>query len=436
MPTTNSTFPQKKQFLKLAILLIISLLVTPNIHAQVADMDYARQAIDTLCSPSMHGRGYVQEGDRKAANYLAAEFKRLGLKSFNKGTYFQHFSINVQTFPNKMDVQLNGKQQLAAGADFLIHPTSKGITGNYKVKSISEKCVTNEKKWEKLLKKDYKNKVVLFNFDKNDKALKEKVATFQEKCPATAYLHVEPKKLTWHISPVVNETTELILLQKSLPKKIKSIDLTIDSEYLTDYQTQNVIAYIEGTTQPDSFYVFTAHYDHIGRLGANAYIPGANDNAGGTAMLLNMAAYYQKNPPKYSIAFMAFGAEEVGLVGSLFYVDNAYFPLDKIKFLWNLDLVGTGDEGITLVNARQLERAFQTVASINERENYLVNIKKRGEARNSDHWPFYNKGVPSFFIYARGGIQAYHDIYDRAETLPLTEFNDIMQLMIDFVEEY
>ena len=226
------------------------------------------------------------------------------------------------------------------------------------------------------------------------------------------------------------------MLGNTLPKKVKNIRIDIDSEYLTNYKTQNVIAYIEGSEQPDSFYLFTAHYDHIGRLGADVYIPGANDNAGGTAMLLNMAAYYQKNPPKYSIVFMAFSAEEVGLLGSLFYVENSFFPLNKIKFLWNLDLVGTGDEGITLVNARQFDRAFQTVADINEREQYLVDIKKRGEARNSDHWPFYNKGVPSFFIYARGGIQAYHDIYDKAETLPLTEFDDIMHLMIDFVDEY
>jgi aminopeptidase YwaD len=64
----------------------------------------------------------------------------------------------------------------------------------------------------------------------------------------------------------------------------------------------------------------------------------------------------------------------------------------------------------------------------------LKQIKIRGEACNSDHCLFHQKGVPCFFIYTLGGIQAYHDIYDRAETLPLTEYEDYFKLLVSFIK--
>ena len=69
-------------------------------------------------------------------------------------------------------------------------------------------------------------------------------------------------------------------------------------------------------------------------LGSDAIFYGANDNASGTAMILNFAKHYSnpKNKPKYSIMFIAFGAEEIGLIGSKHYSNNPYFPLEKMKF--------------------------------------------------------------------------------------------------------
>ena len=66
----------------------------------------------------------------------------------------------------------------------------------------------------------------------------------------------------------------------------------------------------------------------------------------------------------------------------------------------------------------------------------MAKVKKRGKAAISDHYPFSEAGVPCFYIYTMGGIQAYHDVYDVAETLPLTEFEDIFRLLTDFVATY
>ena len=88
-------------------------------------------------------------------------------------------------------------------------------------------------------------------------------------------------------------------------------------------------------------------------MGKDVYFPGANDNASGVAMLLNLANYYSKkeNQPKCSIAFIAFAGEEAGLLGSKYFSEHPLIPLNKMKFLVNLDLLGTGDEGMMVVNA-------------------------------------------------------------------------------------
>lgn len=136
------------------------------------------------------------------------------------------------------------------------------------------------------------------------------------------------------------------------------------------------------------------------------------------------------------MVFIFFGAEEAGLVGSKFYTDNPVFPLEEIKFLINIDLAGTGEEGITVVNGSVFENEFSKLKELNETKKYLAQVKVRGKAANSDHYYFTEKGVPAFFIYTMGGIKAYHDVYDKPETLPLTEFQDLFRLLTDFVKTF
>src|SRR4030095_9120627 len=108
----------------------------------------------------------------------------------------------------------------------------------------------------------------------------------------------------------------------------------------------NVLGMVPGTLYPDSFIVFTAHYDHLGRMGKKALFPGANDNASGSAMIIDLARYYAQpaNRPKCSLLFIAFAGEEAGLIGSRYYTENPILPLEQIKFLINLDLMGNGEE--------------------------------------------------------------------------------------------
>jgi Zn-dependent M28 family amino/carboxypeptidase len=153
-------------------------------------------------------------------------------------------------------------------------------------------------------------------------------------------------------------------------------------------------------------------------------------------MLLSLAKYYKENPHKYSIVFIALGAEEMGILGAKYYVKNPLFDLDRIRFLVNFDMAGTGDEGIKVVNGTVFRKEFDLLNELNKQNNYIHSVNIRGESCNSDHCMFYRQGVPSFFIYTMGGIQAYHDIYDRFETLPFTAFEGYSELMINFFDTF
>jgi Zn-dependent M28 family amino/carboxypeptidase len=138
-------------------------------------------------------------------------------------------------------------------------------------------------------------------------------------------------------------------------------------------------------------------------FGQSTIFPGANDNASGVADDVGYEANYFKNyPPKYSVAFIAFTGEEIGLLGSYFYTQNPLFPLNQISLLLNLDLMGTGDKGMTAVNATEFKDEFLMLQNINADSNYLVTVNSRGKAQKQRSLLFTEAGVKSFFFYLMG----------------------------------
>jgi aminopeptidase YwaD len=358
------------------------------------DMPYARHLVDTLTSPAFWGRGYTKNGMAKAADFIELEFKKAGLQPFN-GKFQQGYTYPANTFPGKMEVSVNGKQ-LTPGVDFIVGPESRGV-----------KASGNLVKQDSIHFIDSKNRIEVILRD----------------------------KLTWSVLNEVAAYTRIEILKKSIVKNPSNISVDIENKFVPKFKAANVCGFVKGKEQPDSLLVIAAHYDHLGGMGDATYFPGANDNASGVALLIELAKHYASNPLQYSVAFIAFGGEEAGLRGSEYFVQNPLFPIQKIRFLTNLDLTGTGEEGITAVNASVFKQEFSLLNEINTRKIYLIKIKSRGKAANSDHYWFTERGVPSFFIYAMGGIQAYHDVFDRADTLPLTEFADLFRIIVDFQAE-
>lgn len=414
------------------------------------DKVYARKIVDTLASPTMHGRGYVSNGDVLAANYISNEYKSFGLTSFEKtGSYFQEFAFPVNTFPGRVEMtfhyQDGTKEKCEPGDKFMVRSSSPSIKGHFKVVRLDSSIAHSRTKWDAFTATDHKKVFVLVDTaGVKDKQELQRMTNFV-RYPVNVKGILLPTKLEhiegsdncsklppWDFS-MVQSTVPVIEIDPTLARATE-IDVRIGAKFLKSYTSRNVIGYIQGSEQPDSFIVYTAHYDHLGQMGKTVYFPGANDNASGIAMLLNLAKYYSmpEHKPKYSIAFMAFSAEEVGLIGSNYYTQHPLFPLARIRFLINMDILGTGDEGITVVNATLYNREFVKLKAINDTNHYLPLVKPRGKAAISDHHFFTEKGVPCFYMYTLGGIKAYHDTCDRRETLPLTEFDDLFRLIRDF----
>jgi aminopeptidase YwaD len=414
------------------------------------DKKYAHQIIDTLASPSMHGRGYVFGGDKIAAKYIADQFRGFGLLSLEKsGSYYQEFSFPVNTFPGKVEMTFykkdGQKEKCFPGANFLVRPESPSVKGHFAVVVLDSAIIYDPSKFENFKKLVLKKSFVLV--DTTGVRTKEKLnyMTNFVKYPTGVKGILLPLKhneiegaggcsklLPWDFS-MMQSTTPIIEMDER-HADITAIDICVEAKFLKKYNSQNVIGSIRGSVYPDSFVVFTAHYDHLGHMGRDVYFPGANDNASGVAMLLSLAKYYSQaeHKPRCTMVFMAFGAEEVGLLGSRYYTSHPFFPLRAIRFLINMDILGTGDEGIMVVNATINGPEFKKMQWLNDSAHYLPAVKPRGKAAISDHYFFTEARVPCFYIYTLGGIKAYHDTCDRRETLPLTEFEDLFSLLRDF----
>ncbi len=392
------------------------------------NIDYVKSMIDTLASPAFYGRGYVNNGDKIASAFIVKQLKKDKL-SFFTSDGLQQFHLNVNTFPGKMDFSINGEMK-TPGIDYLVLPEAPTLSKTCHVMVLDEKTLSTPELVEKFNNKNLSKMALVvdtgFKDVKNKKLLESPLIIL-----------VKDKGFTWDVSNFQSKRkcAEMLITRNALPEKIKKVSLNIEARQLNDYQTQNVVGYIPGKVCPDSFLVFSAHYDHLGVMGNNAYFPGANDNASGTAMLLDLAAHFSKpeNQPDYTMVFIFFAGEEAGLLGSDYYTGHPLFSLKKIKFLLNIDMVGTGSDGIKVVNGSVFKPEFERLKALNDKGGYLKAVSPRGEAANSDHYFFYEKGVKCFFIYTLGNeYKEYHSVNDKAAGLPLTKYSELFRLICDF----
>jgi aminopeptidase YwaD len=375
--------------IKLTLLLLL-LFSSKLLLAQ--DEAYARKIVDTLSSRHFWGRGYTKHGVQKAEKYLTAQFKSIGLKPMDGKSFSQPFSYSVNTYPGKMDVAING-ETLIPGQDFIVSPESRGIKKTMPLKQQDSTHFV-----------DIANRVMV----------------------------VKEGKLTWSAEQKSKDYTVIEVNKNLFKPKPTSISINIKSKPVANFKTANICGVVKGTLKPDSVIVYTAHYDHLGGMGRKTFFPGANDNASGVAQVLSLAKYYAAHPQPYTMAFILFSGEEIGLLGSKYFTENPLIPLKNIRFLVNLDLEGTGGDGVTVVNATVYPGEFNILKRINNKYDLLAKVNPRGEAANSDHYFFSKNDVPAFYIYTLGGIKAYHDIYDISATLPMNKYNDIFTLLLKF----
>jgi len=373
------------------------------------------KTIDTLCSPIFHGRGPTFQGDQITAQYLNTLFADAD------SVYLQRFTYPINTFPSINTLQIH-HHNLKIGYDYIAKASSPSIKGKYSFlhfPTSAKKIFTHEVK-----QKSY----CVFLHDSLRHKL-DSLLPFMKSCKGVFY---ESENLLSSMSRKLDETPTFEILDKKFIHKDSHLKINFDSVLDSNYNSYNVIAEIKGQN-PDSVIIVCAHYDHLGHLDKNTIIVGANDNASGVSMMLELYYYFKQIKPLYTIRFIAFAAEECGLIGSKFYVQN--LKINNIKYVINLDLMGAGSKGLTMVNAVDNKFLYERLLFVNQKYKFIETIKQRPNAPNSDHYPFSMVGIPAVFLYANGDVGGYHDVEDIPSKLEKGHFLALFSLLVGLIDK-
>ena len=403
-------------------------------QASAQDLAHYKQVVKALSSAKYQGRGYAEDGANKAGKYLAKQFEKAGVDE----VVCQPFKLNINTFPGKMRFEVDG-ERLTPGVDFTLREFSPGAKGTYKLYYIDTLNYNPEKIFADLAKPENKDAFVVCDFWFTYKHSADfRRLQSKEGCSNAGLIYTwnEPLKFYKAYGERVVEKP-LLWVTTTFPKDAKTITLDIENEFLTDYECFNVIAKVEGKRH-DQCYVFTAHYDHLGKLGKKVYYAGAHDNASGTAAVVTLAAHYAKQQPEYDMYFIAFGGEDAYLRGSEWYAEHPMAPLSQIRYLFNLDMIGDNNPMEYCEVSPEGERGFQLLESINNEKRYFTALDRGELAGNSDHYPFAQRNVPCIFLENKDGdaFPYYHTTFDTWENAIFDRYEPLFKLLVDFVEKY
>lgn len=209
---------------------------------------------------------------------------------------------------------------------------------------------------------------------------------------------------------------------------------------------RNVIAVLPGKGDLASEYVVVgAHYDHVGMGGVGSLAPGtmavhngADDNGSGTVCLLEASRQLKERlaqtPKHRTLVFMAFTAEELGLLGSAHYVRNPRFPLEQTVAMVNMDMVGRLADNVLTVYGTGTAKDFdQLIESTNERYHFELDKSPEGMGP-SDHQSFFEKKIPVFHFFT-GLHGEYHRPSDDFDKINVTGMVRITDMVTDVVSQ-
>lgn len=414
--------------------LFIILLALVSLQLCGQDLAHYKQVIKKLSSSKYQGRGYAKNGANKAGKYLVKEFASEGVDK----VICQYFKLDINTFPGKMKLWADG-EELTPGVDYSMREYSPGVHGEFPVYHVDTANYDPEKMFEDLAKPEYANCLVACEFWFTYRHGKD-FSRLQKagECTNAGLIYTWPAPIKFFKAyghrvvdkPIIWMTPEAV-------EGIRTVKADIDNKFLKDYECFNVIAKVFGRSH-DSCYVFTAHYDHLGNLGKKVYYPGANDNASGTAAIVTLAEYYVLNQPDYDMYFIAFSGEDANLRGSEYFAKHPVVPLEQIKYLFNIDMIGDNNPIQYCEVSDEGMRGYKLFEQINDEKHYFKSLNRGDLAANSDHYPFASRHVPCIFLENQEGdaFPYYHTIYDTYETVRFESYEPVFQLIRDFVERY
>ena len=428
--------------------------------------------VATLASDAFQGRMPFTEGEEKTISYLKNAFQDMGLEPGNGESYFQEVPlVEIEAIPDeRVTIKGNGQSLSMEHVKDYVALTRR-VTDKVEVKDselvfAGFGIVAPEYEWNDYAGIDWEGKtaVVLVNdpgFGSDDSTFfkgntmtyygrwtykyeeaarqgADGVLVVHNTAPAgypwgvvqngwtgaNLYLQSENNNMDrcafegWITQAVAQQLFEMAGIENALGNARKpgfkpvplnmTLSMTLENTYESS-TSQNVIAKVTGSTRPDEYIIYTAHWDHMGIgpvIEGDSIYNGALDNASGTACLLEIANAFSQLPqkPERSVVFLAVTAEEQGLLGSEYYVENPIYPLTQT--VANINMDGIQFRGkmkdLTIVGYGQSELDEYAKAAASRQDRYIFpdpNAEK-GYFFRSDHFSFAKKGVPA--LYASG----------------------------------
>ena len=414
--------------------LLFILLSLAALQLQAQDLSHYKRVVKELSSSRYQGRGYARDGANKAGKYLAKEYKKAGADQ----VILQPFSIDINTFCGKMEMWADGKR-LTPGVDYSMREYSPGVHGEFPVYHVDTLHFDADRMFADLARPEYAGCMVVcefwFTYRHRDVFSRLQKAGV---CTNAGLIYTLPAPIKFfkaygdHVvdNPIIWVTPEAIA-------GVRSVRLDIDHRFLRDYALFNVVAKVEGARH-DSCFVFTAHYDHLGNLGRKVFYPGANDNASGTAALVTLAAHYARQRPPFDLYFLSVSGEDANLRGSDYFVAHPLVPLERIKYLFNLDMIGDNNPTQYCEVSEEGMEGFALMERINGEEHYFVALNRGPLAANSDHYPFAVRHVPCIFLENQEGdaFPFYHTVFDNWKNAVFDSYEPVFKLVTDFIDRY
>ena len=445
-----------------------------------------------LASDSLKGRKPGTREADVAANYIRDQFNAAGLKLICEDG-FQYFEIVTDvSLGDRNSISFDGFQGTLKKDFMPVAYSSDGIVNSTVVFAGYGFDIDQDSlKWKDYEGVDVKGKwVMLFRgdpeLDKNDSKfipyteIRGKVLVAKDHGAAGVLvitpvavdkddkligLHSENNDVTSGI-PVINIQREVgNMLLRSSGFKVDSLENILNKSrkpnslqlpvvvngsaelIVKKARTENVVGMIEGNDPvlKDEYIVVGGHYDHLGfgGQGSGSRMPdtvaihnGADDNASGTAMVIELAGKIssQKQRLKRSIILISFSGEEIGLLGSKYFTDHCPIDMKKIKAMFNFDMVGRFDKeknAISLSGTGTSLEGDSIIRIYEKKVGFTVTHSPDGYGP-SDHASFYASNIPVFY-FTTGAHTDYHTPFDDAEKLDYQKEKEIGDLGYDLI---
>lgn len=426
------------------------------------------QTMSDLTSQEMAGRAPGTPGGDLAADYIEKRFKDMGLAPFFNGSYRQPFMLYGRDMgPVSLSVnnrQVTGEESIYYLGHYAVNePVNKEVVyigdGNDSVLSrldLTDKLVLVNlnpltRSYTLINKLQKKQVWGVLGFSAADSSQFDKAVSFNTRIrrmiglspkePAEPSAGVRMFILNNDQLPVITGFSAADLAQTAVDvDRLLTFSATIQSPiHVKEVTTWNIAGVLKGENSKEPPVVVTAHYDHIGQQ-PSGICWGADDNASGVATIIEVAKAYRrtKSQPQRDIVFVAFGAEEVGLVGSEVFMDS--FVRKDVYANINIDMIGRRDT-LTKENyiyimgthkSPELHRLHQdaNIQTVNLNLDYAYERQSGyGSMMNrSDHYHFYKKDIPVIAFFS-GLHDDYHTPLDTLDKIDFPLMTRRVQLV-------